>query len=179
MRKVLITVVVILTLFFVGLFIFILNKNSRSNNNSLKIHPTTAEVIEILSNVDPPFSHTDTLLLETGWKLCGNTPNGFEVPIPLQLEDIPFVEKLRTWANSTALTSEESDKILDTIVIYSVMNNRNTFTTSKRNKIYVLVNLEQSKKDGRFLVYENFLYIDTFRRRVKEFKIDRSVQTEK
>jgi hypothetical protein len=167
MRKMFMIAAAILTLVSGAFFLFVLHKNGKPASNKIKTHLTTSAIIKILSDVNPPYPNTNTLLLETGMKLCGMTPNGFEMPIPPQSQDLPFVEKLRTISNSKAPSGEESDRILDTIVIYSVLNSKNDFS---ENKLYVLVSVQQSKKDGRLLVYENFLYSDIFKLVVKEFR---------
>jgi hypothetical protein len=177
MRKSFIIILVVLLLVAGGFLVFISQRNGTSVPNISKMQPTTLEIIEILSNVNPPFPNTDTLCLETGMKLCGNAPNGFELPISPGKLDIPFIEKLKAWANLTHPNREDLKKIMDTTVIYSVYHNKSDGNNLNRSKIYVLVTLKQSKENSHFVVYENYLYRDTFRVVAKRFKIEQSLHT--
>jgi hypothetical protein len=178
MQKSLAIILGILVVVLAGLFFFISQRNGTTDRNVKEIRPTTSDIIEILNNIDIPFPNTDTLFLETAMKLCGNAPDGFELPISPQKEDLPFFEKLNAWALSEHQSREDLESIMDTTLIYSVRNNKSDFDRSKMNKIYILVNLKQSKANSQFFVYENYLYLDTFRLVVKKFKPDQSLNSD-
>ncbi|HEX7845886.1 MAG TPA: hypothetical protein VF476_08820 [Chitinophagaceae bacterium] len=140
-------------------------------NQRVEITPQTTFHLTkyILHNLDLPFQRNDDVLfLESVIRPCGNC--SAEFPIEPRDQDIPFISKLSTLANRKNPPAKGFNRIMDTVQIFRFFN---TTTKISSERIYAHVKAEQSIKNGRIYVYQNYLYADTFKQIFKELGVDK------
>jgi hypothetical protein len=134
-----------------------------------QLQPGAGFTKQLLHKLDIPFVH-DTLVFESSFRPCGNC--SMELPVAPGSEDTPFVNKLFMLANRKIPPTKGFTQIMDTVQIYGILNSGSE-VASRTKKIYAIVRAEQSRENGRVYVYENYLYLDTFKQVLKEFEVDK------
>ena len=143
----------------------------QTDGNTAQSQPAAGFTGALLNNLDNPFiQKDDTLILKSVFQPCGNC--SAKLPIDPRAEDIPFIDKLSMLVNKKIPPAIGSNQIMDTVQIYGILN-RGSEHAFRSKKIYVLVRAEQSRETGRLYVYENYLYIDSFKQVLKEFELDK------
>jgi flagellar biosynthesis component FlhA len=140
-----------------------------------KIKDTAILRTEILKSIHSPFVHVDTFIIETSWKICGNSTED-EIPITIdtKLEEKPSLDILAKQIGSTIITMKDFNKIMDTILKYRFHEDypESLYDTCRINKVHANIRTEKSKTNGNILVYEDYLFADTLKRIFKEFYSD-------
>jgi hypothetical protein len=175
MKRIVTISTISLTILVIAVLLFFkTNKLGDTIFRRTQIKDTTLLRTEILKTIKIPFAKTDTLIIETVWKICGNSTED-ELPIVFdtKLEDHPYIDNLSKNLGLTVVTMTDFNKVMDTVLKYKFHGNypESLWDTCRRNKIHASIRTEKSKQNGNILVHEQYLFADTLKSFDKEFYV--------
>ena len=157
MRQTIFTTLLVITILTISYFIFIqtdayFKKQEPKDGNNLRT--------EILNNIYNPFKHSDTLILETIWGVCGNSkPSELPIVFDTKLTEPSFMKKLSLQNKISVITMGDFNNVMDTILKYRFHGKypENLWDICRLNKVHAEIHAEKlSSKKVR--TYENYLY---------------------
>jgi len=175
MKRIVTISTISLTLLVIAVLLFFkANKLGDTIFGRTQIKDTTLLRTQILNTIKIPFVKTDTLIIETTWKICGNSAED-ELPITFdtKLEDHPYVDNLSKNLGLTVVTITDFNEVMDTVLKYKFHGDypESLWDTCRRNKIHASILTEKSRQNGNILVHEQYLSADTLKSYDKEFYV--------